>query len=120
MFEILILQKLRICHTCFSHDDELTELDLISFTTPKVKRFKAMFNSESPINKLTKIYVSHDWDTTAARGTDVGAQDNIYIFRNRNNLVGGNGWRSSSPNNVGLEALRIDRPGAPGYFTLRS
>ena len=104
----------------FSHDDELTELDLSSFTTPKVKRFKAMFNSESPINKLTRIYVSHDWDTTAARGADVGSQDKIYIFRNRNNLVGGNGWRSSSPNNVGLEALRIDRPGAPGYFTLRS
>ena len=103
----------------FSHDDELTELDLSSFTTPKVKRFKAMFNSESPINKLTRIYVSHDWDTTAARGADVGSQDNIYIFRNRNNLVGGNGWRSSSPNNVGLEALRIDRPGAPGYFTLK-
>ena len=103
----------------FSHDDELTELDLSSFTTPKVKRFKAMFNSESPINKLTRIYVSHDWDTTAAMGADVGSQDNIYIFRNRNNLVGGNGWRSSSPNNVGLEALRIDRPGAPGYFTLK-
>ena len=104
----------------FSHDDELTELDLSSFTTPKVKRFKAMFNSESPINNLRKIYVSHDWDTTAAKGSDVGAQDNIYIFRNRNNLVGGNGWRSPSPNNVGLEALRIDRPGAPGYFTLKS
>ena len=103
----------------FSHDDELTELDLSSFTTPKVKRFKAMFNSESPINNLRKIYVSHDWDTTAAKGSDVGAQDNIYIFRNRNNLVGGNGWRSPSPNNVGLEALRIDHPGAPGYFTLK-
>ncbi len=104
----------------FSMDDNLTELDLRSFTTPKVENFGYMFASFTTDNRLTRIYTSGDWDTSRAIAAGTSAPRNMLIFANRVNLVGNNGWSSSTPNNVGLEALRIDRPGAPGYFTLRS
>ena len=104
----------------FSMDDNLTELDLRSFTTPKVENFGYMFASFTTDNRLTRIYTSGDWDTSRAIAAGTSAPRNMLIFANRVNLVGNNGWTSTTPNNVGLEALRIDRPGAPGYFTLRS
>ena len=104
----------------FSMDDNLTELDLRSFTTPKVENFGYMFASFTTDNRLTRIYTSGDWDISRAVSAGVVAPKNVLVFANRVNLVGNNGWSSSTPNNVGLEALRIDHPGAPGYFTLRS
>ena len=104
----------------FSMDDNLTELDLRSFTTPKVENFGYMFGSFTTDNRLTRIYTSGDWDISRAVAAGVSSPRNVLIFANRVNLVGGNGWYSTTPNNVSLEALRIDRPGAPGYFTLRS
>ena len=104
----------------FLMDDNLTELDLRSFTTPKVENFGYMFGSFTTDNRLTRIYTSGDWDISRAVAAGVVAPKNVLVFANRVNLVGNNGWSSSTPNNVGLEALRIDRPGAPGYFTLRS
>ena len=104
----------------FLMDDNLTELDLRSFTTPKVENFGYMFGSFTTDNRLTRIYTSGDWDISRAVAAGVVAPRNVLVFANRVNLVGNNGWSSSTPNNVGLEALRIDRPGAPGYFTLRS
>ena len=103
----------------FSMDDNLTELDLRSFTTPKVENFGYMFASFTTDNRLTRIYTSGDWDISRAVAAGVVAPKNVLVFANRVNLVGNNGWSSSTPNNVGLEALRIDRPGAPGYFTFR-
>ena len=103
----------------FSMDDNLTELDLRSFTTPKVENFGYMFASFATDNRLTRIYTSGDWDISRAVSAGVVAPKNVLVFANRVNLVGNNGWSSSTPNNVGLEALRIDRSGAPGYFTLR-
>ena len=104
----------------FSMDDNLTELDLRSFTTPKVENFGYMFASFTTDNRLTRIYTSGDWDTSRAIAAETSAPRNMLIFANRVNLVGNNGWTSTTPNNVGLEALRIDRHLAPGYFTLRS
>ena len=104
----------------FSMDDNLTELDLKSFTTPKVENFGYMFASFTTDNRLTRIYTSGDWDTSRAIAAGISAPRNVLIFANRVNLVGNNGWTSTAPNNVGLEALRIDRHLAPGYFTLRS
>ena len=103
----------------FLMDDNLTELDLKSFTTPKVENFGYMFGSFTTDNRLTRIYTSGDWDISRAVSAGVVAPKNVLVFANRVNLVGNNGWSSSTPNNVGLEALRIDRSGAPGYFTLR-
>ena len=102
----------------FSMDDNLTELDLRSFTTPKVENFGYMFASFTTDNRLTRIYTSGDWDTSRAIAAGISAPRNVLIFANRVNLVGNNGWTSATPNNVGLEALRIDRHLAPGYFTL--
>ena len=104
----------------FSMDDNLIELDLRSFTTPKVENFGYMFASFTTDNRLTRIYTSGDWDTSRAIAAGTSAPRNMLIFANRVNLVGNNGWTSTTPNNVGLEALRIDRHLAPGYFTLRS
>ena len=104
----------------FSMDDNLTELDLRSFTTPKVENFGYMFASLTTDNRLIRIYTSGDWDTSRAIAAGTSAPRNMLIFANRVNLVGNNGWTSTTPNNVGLEALRIDRHLAPGYFTLRS
>ena len=104
----------------FSMDDNLTELDLSSFATPKVENFGYMFASFTTDNRLTRIYTSGDWDTSRAAAAGISAPRNVLIFANRVNLVGNNGWTSATPNNVGLEALRIDRHLAPGYFTLRS
>ena len=103
----------------FSMDDNLTELDLRSFTTPKVENFGYMFASFTTNNRLTRIYTSGDWDTSRAIAAGTSAPRNMLIFANRVNLVGNNGWTSVTPNNVGLEALRIDRHLAPGYFTLK-
>jgi len=103
----------------FSMDDNLTELDLRSFTTSKVENFGYMFASFTTDNRLTRIYTSGDWDTSRAIAAGISAPRNVLIFANRVNLVGNNGWTSATPNNVGLEALRIDRHLAPGYFTLR-
>ena len=103
----------------FLMDDNLTELDLRSFTTPKVENFGYMFASFTTDNRLTRIYTSGDWDTSRAIAAGISAPRNVLIFANRVNLVGNNGWTSTTPNNVGLEALRIDRHLAPGYFTLR-
>ena len=103
----------------FSMDDNLIELDLRSFTTPKVENFGYMFGSFTTDNRLTRIYTSGDWDTSRAIAAGISAPRNVLIFANRVNLVGNNGWTSATPNNVGLEALRIDRHLAPGYFTLR-
>ena len=103
----------------FSMDDNLTELDLSSFATPKVENFGYMFASFTTDNRLTRIYTSGDWDTSRAIAAGISAPRNVLIFANRVNLVGNNGWTSATPNNVGLEALRIDRHLAPGYFTLR-
>lgn len=103
----------------FLMDDNLTELDLKSFTTPKVENFGYMFGSFTTDNRLTRIYTSGDWNISRAVSAGVVAPKNVLVFANRVNLVGNNGWSSSTPNNVGLEALRIDRSGAPGYFTLR-
>ena len=103
----------------FLMDDNLTELDLRSFATPKVENFGYMFGSFTTDNRLTRIYTSGNWDTSKAVAAGISAPKNVLVFANRVNLVGNNGWSSSTPNNVGLEALRIDRPGAPGYFTLK-
>ena len=103
----------------FSMDDNLTELDLSSFATPKVENFGYMFASFTTDNRLTRIYTSGDWDTSRAIAAGISAPRNVLMFANRINLVGNNGWTSATPNNVGLEALRIDRHLAPGYFTLK-
>lgn len=101
----------------FAFTDSVEELDLSSFRTPKVKTFRAMFFTLNP-NRLKKIYVSSDFDTSAAfayQNTDTLA--NIDIFHMRNQLVGGNGTTIANTAVEFRNLLKIDRPGVPGLFT---
>ena len=101
----------------FAFTDSVEELDLSSFRTPKVKTFRAMFFTLNP-NRLKKIYVSSDFDTSAAfayQNTDTLA--NIDIFHMRNQLVGGNGTTTANTAVEFRNLLKIDRPGVPGLFT---
>lgn len=99
----------------------LDTLDLSSFNTSKVMDFAYMFenkynysNPTSTENKLKTIYVSEGFTTSA-----IGTLINKPVFSNRTGLCGGNGtYYSSSHSNY--EYMRIDRPGAPGYFTYKA
>lgn len=95
----------------FDHTAELRTLDLSNFNTSKVTDFSKMFASEY-INKLERIYVKQDFDTSA--GTDF-----TNIFTGRTNLRGGNGSYLPDPSTADKTWLHIDDPtnGRPGYFT---
>ena len=95
----------------FDRTAELRTLDLSNFNTSKVTDFSKMFASEY-INKLERIYVKQDFDTSA--GTDF-----TNIFTGRTTLRGGNGSHLPDPSTADKTWLRIDDPvnGHPGYFT---
>lgn len=105
----------------FNDVRNLETLDLSSFNTSKVVDFAYMFDNEynysnptSTKNKLKTIYVSEDFTTSA-----IGTLINEPVFSNRTGLCGGNGTCYSSGHS-NYEYLRIDRPGAPGYFTYKA
>ena len=95
----------------FDHTAELRTLDLSNFNTSKVTDFSKMFANEY-INKLERIYVKQDFDTSA--GTDF-----TDIFKGRTTLRGGEGSFLPDPSTADKTWLRIDDPanGHPGYFT---
>lgn len=105
----------------FNNVRSLETLDLSSFNTSKVMDFAYMFenrynysNPASTENKLKTIYVSEDFTTSA-----IGTLINEPVFKNRTGLCGGNGTCYSSSHS-NYEYMRIDRPGAPGYFTYKA
>ena len=105
----------------FSDVRNLETLDLSSFNTSKVEDFYEMFvnsydylNHTIPENKLKTIYASDDFTTSA-----ISDFINEPVFSNRTGLCGGNGTCYSSSHS-NYEYLRIDRPGAPGYFTYKA
>lgn len=97
----------------------LEALDLSSFNTSKVKDFSRMFKNDSDFynnlseNKLKTIYVSDNFTTSA-----ISSFIDEPVFSNRTGLCGGNGTCYSS-SHTNYEYMRIDRPGAPGYFTYK-
>ena len=103
---------------------ELTELDLSSakFNTSKVENFGLIFALDNAYttSKLQKIYVKQDFDITEAKKYTPTAEQpniNVNLFTKQLSLRGGNGSFKSNPSEADLTWLRIDRPGAPGYFT---
>lgn len=105
----------------FSDVGNLETLDLSSFNTSKVTDFYEMFvnsydylSHAMPENKLKTIYASDDFTTSA-----ISDFINEPVFSNRTGLCGGNGTCFSSAH-ANYEYLRIDRPGAPGYFTYKA
>ena len=93
----------------------LTTLDLSNFDTSQVTDMNNMFslpNEEKPNDKLEKIYVNNDFNTTNL--TNFSG-----MFRNRMKLRGGNGSYLTDPSTADKSWLRVDRPGVHGYFTIK-
>ena len=72
----------------------------------------SLWYRDSPKDKLEKIYVNNDFDTT-------NLTDFSEMFENRKKLRGGNGSFLTNPSTADKSWLRIDDPanGRPGYFT---
>ena len=136
MFDgMLILKELRIgskfnttnvtnMERMFYDLPKMTELDLSSanFNTSKVENFGLIFALDNTYttSKLQKIYVKQDFDITEAKKyapTTEQPNVNVKLFYNQKTLRGGNGSFKPNPSDADLTWLRIDRPGAPGYFT---
>lgn len=98
----------------FAETEYTVKLYLNNFDTRNVQDFTNMFAlSHYTRDSLTNIYVKNDFNTSSV-------SKRIYtIFNVRRTLRGGNGSQCSfsGSNNEALKCLRIDRPGAPGYFT---
>ena len=93
----------------------LTTLDLSNFDTSKVTNMSGMFYLNDMYiseDKLETIYVNNDFNT--AKLTDFSG-----MFQNRKKLRGGNGSYPADPDTADKTWLRVDRPGAQGYFTRR-
>ncbi len=103
----------------FSETLSLKTLDLTSFNTSKVVEFFDMFGGSKEYtsirNDLKTIYVSEDFDISSLSANS----KTLSVFGNRYGLCGGNGTCYSSSHS-NYEYLRIDRPGAPGYFTYKA
>lgn len=92
---------------------EELDLSLANFDTRKVKNINYIFTYYSfDTSKLRKIYVKQDFDLSSVTTVDTGS-----LFYNQKTLRGGNGSFKPDPSDADLTWLRIDRPGAPGYFT---
>lgn len=98
----------------FGETEYTVKLYLTNFDTRSVQDFTEMFSlSHYTRDSLTNIYVKNDFNISSV-------SKRIYnVFNGRRTLRGGNGSTCSftGNNNEALNCLRIDRPGAPGYFT---
>ncbi len=92
----------------FSGCYDLQELDLSSFDTSNVTNMSNMFYSYY----LETIYVSNSFVTD-------NVTESYGMFWDCERLTGGNGTTYDS-NHDDKEYARIDAPGTPGYFTLKS
>jgi len=91
----------------FASCGKLTELDLTTFDTAKVTTMQNMFYKCSA---LETIFVSSAFTTANL------TNPSELVFDTNTALVGGNGTAFSKTNRSAVYA-RIDRAGAPGYFT---
>ena len=98
----------------FSDMSSLTSLDLSNFNTSKVMDMRNIFSGDmsSSSDKLEKIYVNNDFNTSQLTGFS-------NMFRNRRKLRGSAGSFLADPSTADKTWLRIDDPahGRPGYFT---
>ena len=97
----------------FSGMVNLTSLDISNFDTSNVTKMNRMFSLSNEYgynDKLKKIYVNNDFNTSKlAEFSD--------MFKNRKKLRGGNGSYLADPSTADKTWLRGDRPGVQGYFT---
>lgn len=105
--------KVKNMASMFLFCSNLKTLDISSFNTSQVT---SMFQMFGDCEQLTTIYAGDGWTTSALEGD---GQKNLFLMAD--NLVGGNGttYDDSPYSSDGVDAFyaRIDAPGAPGYFT---
>ena len=107
-------RKVKSMISMFSQMSGLTILDISNFETPSLENAGSMFAIDPGFSdNLEKIYVNQDFDTSK-----LTSSTNAFIRRNR--LRGGNGSYLSDPSTADKTWLRVDRPGAQGYFTRKS
>ena len=107
-------RKVKSMNSMFSQMSGLTILDISNFETPSLEDAGSMFAIDPGFSdNLEKIYVNQDFDTSK-----LTTSTNVFIRRNR--LRGGNGSYLSDPSTADKTWLRVDRPGAQGYFTRKS
>ena len=100
-------QNVTSMNSMFGSCRSLTSLDLSNFNTQNVTDMGMIFDGCSG---LTTIYADEkSWSTKK-----VQSGDDVFSYCNK--LVGGNGTVYSA-NHVDSEYARVDKEGAPGYFT---
>lgn len=98
--------------TMFASTEYLTTLYLTNFDTRNVTKFNEMFYlGRYTRDSLTRIYVKNDFNLSSAPNLRLEA------FGGRRLIKTSNGSSCYIPTREQLKCLRIDRPGAPGYFT---
>lgn len=96
----------------FAGTEYLTTLYLTNFDTRNVTRFNDMFYLRRYTgDSLTRIYVKNDFNLSSAPDL------RLDVFEGRRTIKTSNGSSCYIPTGEQLKCLRIDRPGAPGYFT---
>ena len=96
----------------FSGTEYLTTLYLTNFDTRNVTKFNEMFYlGRYTRDSLTHIYAKNDFNLSSAPNLRLEA------FGGRRIIKTSNGSSCYIPTGEQLKCLRIDRPGAPGYFT---
>lgn len=105
--------KVQIMGNMFSNLPKIKTIDISSFSTESLTSVKEMFLlADGLTDSLERIYASRDFNLSQIEN---GEDSNI--FTNRRKLRGGNGSSLSNPADADKSWLRIDLPGAPGYFT---
>lgn len=96
----------------FAGTEYLTTLYLTNFDTRNVTKFNEMFYlGRYTRDSLTRIYAKNDFNLSSAPNLRLEA------FGGRRIIKTSNGSSCYIPTGEQLKCLRIDRPGAPGYFT---
>lgn len=98
--------------TMFAGTEYLTTLYLTNFDTRNVTKFNEMFYlGHYTRDSLTRIYAKNDFNLSSTPNLRLEA------FGGRRLIKTSNGSSCYIPTGEQLKCLRIDRPGAPGYFT---
>ena len=98
--------------TMFAGTEYLTTLYLTNFDTRNVTKFNEMFYlGRYTRDSLTRIYAKNDFNLSSTPNLRLEA------FGGRRLIKTSNGSSCYIPTGEQLKCLRIDRPGAPGYFT---
>lgn len=107
-------EKVKDMDYMFGDMNALVSLDIANFNTTNLIAVGNMFSIYNNAgDELQRIYIKNDFNISKI-------VTQLTPFRGRNKLRGGNGSYLANPSDADKTWLRIDRPGAPGYFTLRS